>query len=144
VLALSAIARAKRMPDLRRTVAEIFSFTVIGAAGFAVDASVLYAALYLGLGLYAGRALSYLSAVTFTWALNRRFTFARSLTVGRGTQWRRFAVSQLSGAVINLSVYASLVRMSHYCADHPVIGVAVGSLMGLTVNYLAARRYVFE
>jgi ElaB/YqjD/DUF883 family membrane-anchored ribosome-binding protein len=34
--------------------------------------------------------------------------------------------------------------MSRYCADHPVIGVAVGSLMGLMANYLAARRYVFE
>ena len=132
------------MPLFHRTVAEIFSFAVIGAVGFVVDTSVLYAALYLGLGLYAGRVVSYLAAVTFTWALNRRYTFKQRATASRFRQWRRFAVSQLSGAIINLGVYASLVRMSPYCADHPVIGVAVGSLMGLIVNYLAARRYVFE
>jgi putative flippase GtrA len=132
------------MPVYHRTVAEIFSFTVIGAAGFVVDTSVLYAALYLGLGLYAGRGVSYLAAVTFTWALNSRYTFEQRATASRFRQWRRFAVSQLSGAVVNLGVYASLVQMSRYCADHPVIGVAVGSLMGLMANYLAARRYVFE
>jgi putative flippase GtrA len=133
------------MPAFHSTVAEILSFTVIGGAGFVVDTSVLYAALYLGLGLYAGRGVSYLAAVTFTWALNRRYTFnQRATTAGRFTQWRRFAVSQLSGAVINLGVYGGLVRMSRFCAEHPVIGVAVGSLMGLMANYLAARRFVFR
>jgi putative flippase GtrA len=52
-------------------------------------------------------------------------------------------VSQLSGATINLGVYASLVHMSRYCADRPVIGVAAGSLAGLMVNFLVARRFVF-
>ncbi len=132
------------MLAFRRTAAQVFSFTAIGAAGFVVDTAVLYVALHLGLGLYAGRGVSYLGAVTFTWALNSRYTFEQRATTHRFRQWRRFAVSQLSGAVINLGVYASLVRMSRYCADHPVIAVAVGSLMGLTVNYLAARRYVFE
>ncbi|HME41162.1 MAG TPA: GtrA family protein [Steroidobacteraceae bacterium] len=133
------------MAGVDRTVAEILSFTVIGGAGFVVDTSVLYAALYLGLGLYAGRVISYLAAVTFTWALNSRYTFKQRATdISRFRQWQRFAVSQLSGAVINLGVYGGLVRMSRYCAEHPVIGVAVGSLMGLMANYLAARRFVFR
>ena len=132
------------MPALHRTVAEIFSFAVIGAAGFLVDASTLYVALYLGLGLYAGRVVSYLAAVTFSWVLNSRYTFEQRSTTNRFRQWRRFATSQLSGAAINLGVYAILVRMSPYCAEHPVIGVATGSVMGLMANYLAARRYVFQ
>ncbi len=139
------MARADGMAALELTIAEIFSFTIIGAAGFVVDTSVLYAALYVGLGLYAGRVISYLAAVTFTWALNSRFTFKQHTIVSsRFRQWQRFAVSQLSGAVINLGAYAGLVRMSPYCAEHPVIGVAIGSLMGLMANYLAARRFVFR
>ena len=127
------------------TVAEILSFTLIGGAGFVVDTSVLYAALSLGFGLYAGRVISYLAAVTFTWAFNSRYTFKKRPTAtSRFKQWQRFAVSQLSGAAINLGVYGGLVRMSRNCADHPVIGVAIGSLMGLMANYLAARRFVFR
>jgi putative flippase GtrA len=140
----SAIARVEGMTGSGRTLAQMISFTIIGAAGFVVDTVVLYAALYLGLGLYAGRGVSYLAAVTFTWALNRRYTFERRENTELFGQWRRFALSQLSGAVINLGVYSSLVRMSPYCAVHPVIGVAAGSLMGLMVNYVAARRYVFK
>jgi putative flippase GtrA len=132
------------MPVSSRTLMQIFLFGVTGVAGYVVDTSVLYAGLYLGLGLYLGRAISYLAAVTFTWVLNSRYTFRQRTTASRFTQWRRFAVSQLSGAVVNLGVYAALVRMSTFCADHPAVGVAAGSSMGMMVNFLAARRYVFN
>jgi putative flippase GtrA len=36
---------------------QMFSFGLVGVLGFVVDAGVLYAALYCGLGLYAGRAV---------------------------------------------------------------------------------------
>jgi len=129
---------------LDRTLVQLISFGVIGTGGFVVDSLVLYAALYLGLGLYAGRGVSYLTAVTFTWALNRRYTFEQSANSGHFAQWRRFALSQLSGAAINLGVYSGLVRMSPFCAAYPVIGVAIGSLMGMMVNYAAARVYAFR
>jgi putative flippase GtrA len=132
------------MTGSSRTLVQMISFGIIGAAGFVVDALVLYAAIYLGLGLYAGRAVSYLAAVTFTWQLNRRYTFERRENTGLFGQWRRFALSQLSGAAVNLGVYSSLVRMNPYCASHPVIGVAAGSLLGMMVNYVAARRYAFK
>jgi putative flippase GtrA len=138
-----ATAQPERLQGFRRILREIFSFTVIGAAGFGVDTSVLYGAIHLGFGLYVGRGISYLVSVTFTWALNSRYTFKQRVTSGRFGQWQRFALSQLSGAVINLGVYSALVAMSSYCAAHPVIGVAAGSLSGLLVNFAAARRFVF-
>jgi putative flippase GtrA len=127
-----------------RTLVQMISFGIIGVAGFVVDTLVLYAALYLGLGLYAGRGVSYLAAVTFTWALNRRYTFERRENIGSFGQWRRFALSQLSGAAVNLGIYSSLMRVSPYCASHPVIGVAAGSLTGMMINYVAARRFAFK
>ena len=140
----SAIARIERLTGSGRTLVQMISFGVIGVAGFVVDTLALYAALYSGLGLYAGRGLSYLAAVTFTWALNRRFTFERRENIGHFGQWRRFALSQLSGAAVNLGVYSSLMRLSPYCASHPVIGVAAGSLSGMLINFVAARRYAFK
>ena len=129
---------------LKRPMRQLFSFGVIGCLGFLVDTLVLYLAIFLGAGLYLGRALSYLAAVTVTWALNRRFTFAQR---GDGTalsEWAKFSVSQLSGATINLGAYAALVHTSSYCAQHPVVAVAVGSVAGMIINFTVARRYVFS
>ncbi|HEY1724622.1 MAG TPA: GtrA family protein [Steroidobacteraceae bacterium] len=120
------------------------SFSLVGVLGFVVDAGVLYAALYVGLGLYLGRAASYMAAVTFTWGLNRRYTFEAGSGGEPVRQWARFVVSQLAGATINLGVYALLVHMSPFVAQRPVIGVAVGSLSGLLVNFSVARAYVFD
>jgi putative flippase GtrA len=122
---------------------QMLSFSVVGVLGFLVDAGVLYVALYLGLGLYGGRAVSYMSAVSATWLLNRRYTFEQKSGDNKLHQWARFVVSQLSGAAINLGVYAALVHMSPLVAHAPVIGVAAGSLSGLLVNFSVARAYVF-
>jgi len=123
---------------------QMSAFAAVGVVGFGVDASVLYAGLAVGLGLNLGRVVSYLCAVTTTWALNRRFTFSDRSTRGLFSQWGRFAVSQLSGAAVNLGAYYLLVHNSAVAAAHPVIGVAVGSLLGLTLNYAVARVFVFR
>jgi putative flippase GtrA len=118
------------------------SFSLIGIFGFVVDSSVLYLGLGLGLGLRLGRVVSYLVAVTATWALNRRFTFGAS---GRRAviEWARFAITQLAGAAVNLGTYFVLVAASDLVARFPVIGVAAGSIAGLAVNFVAARAFVF-
>jgi putative flippase GtrA len=113
-------------------------FSAIGVLGFLVDAGVLYAALYWGLGLYGGRAVSYMSAVSAT------YTFQRTSGDNKLHQWARFVVSQLAGATINLGVYGLLVHSSPLVAHEPVIGVAAGSLSGLLVNFSIARAFVFR
>jgi putative flippase GtrA len=120
------------------------SFGVIGAFGFLVDSSALYAAIWLGAGKYLGRLFSYLCAVTVTWALNERFTFAGRAQGPTLQRWTRFAVSQLSGGLVNLLVYSELVHANGFCADHPIAAVAAGSIAGLVVNFVAAQRYVFN
>jgi putative flippase GtrA len=124
--------------DLRR----FLSFSIIGAFGFIVDSSVLYLGLELGLGLRSGRVVSYLVAVTATWALNRRFTFGASRRRAV-IEWARFAITQLAGAAVNLGTYFALVAASGFVARFPVLGVAAGSIAGLGVNFVAARAFVF-
>jgi putative flippase GtrA len=123
---------------------QMLSFGLIGVIGFLIDAGVLYFALFCGLGLYAGRAVSYLAAVTATWLLNSRYTFAPTSGYNKIHEWARFAVSQLSGATINLGMYAVLVHTSPLVAHLPIIGVAAGSVCGLLVNFSVARAYVFD
>lgn len=124
---------------------EVFRFGVVGVAGFLVDAGVLLAALALGLGPWAGRVVSYLAAVTATFALNRAWTFAgRAPAAPVGAQWARFATVNLAGFALNYATYAALIAAVPLVARYPVLGVAAGSIAGMGANFALSRRFVFR
>ena len=121
-------------------------FAIVGALGFVVDAGVLALVLHSGLaGFHAGRCLSFLAAASFTWALNRRFTFAdRAASRGsRGAQWARYVAAMSAGAAVNYAVYALVLAWAGYTALIAPFAVAAGSIAGLGVNFSAARWFVF-
>jgi len=120
-------------------------FSIVGVIGFVVDATTLYVALgVLGANLYSGRVLSYLVAATVTWALNRRYTFSAQRSTQPVSEWGRFLAANAVGGVINYLTYAILVTLVPFAARHPVLGVAAGSLAGLTVNFTLSRTVVFR
>ena len=118
-------------------------FAAIGAVAFFVDTAVLYVARAFGADLYLGRVASFLAAATFTWAFNRRYTFA-----GTGgaplVQWGKFLGANAIGGVVNYAVYAALIAFVPVVHAHPVLGVAAGSLSGLVLNFVASRQWVFR
>ncbi|MGI9129378.1 MAG: GtrA family protein [Roseomonas sp.] len=123
---------------------EFLRFGVVGTIGLLVDTAVLYAGLALGLGLYGGRAVSYVVAATTTWALNRLWTFR-----GRGDgpvhrQWALFLVVNLVGFAMNYGTYAALISFVPMVAAHPVLGVAAGAIAGMFGNFVLSRRLVFR
>ncbi len=131
---------------------QFLSFCAVGAGGFVVDAGVLALALNLvHLDAYSGRVISYLAAATFTWLLNRRFTFAsrsRRLVM----EWARYVLTGAVGGLTNFAAYSAVVALVNHAngATHlvvslaPYIGVAVGSAIGLLVNFTLARKIVFQ
>ncbi|MGG5811198.1 GtrA family protein [Falsiroseomonas sp. CW058] len=146
---MSARAIATRLsdalgPDRSRTVLQFGRFGVVGTVGFLVDTAVLYAALALGLGLYSGRAVSYVAAATTTWGLNRAWTFRGQGDAPVMRQWALFLAVNLVGFACNYGTYAALVGGVTLAAQHPVIGVAAGALAGMVGNFLLSRRYVFD
>lgn len=125
------------------TTQQFLRFAVIGTFAFVVDTAVLYLVREF-LGLYAGRLLSFLVAVTFTWAMNRRFTFRDAADEPRLRQWFRFATANGIGAAVNYATYATLVAVVPAVAAMPVLGVAAGSIMGLGFNFTASKSWVFR
>jgi putative flippase GtrA len=123
--------------------APILKFALVGVVGFVVDAATLYVMAEVGVGIRLGRVVSYLFAVTTTWALNRRYTFRGPSGYSLLGEWARFCTSQLAGAAVNLGVYYLLIRID-FVANHPVIGVAAGSLSGLLINFTLAKVAVFR
>lgn len=118
-------------------------FAAVGAVGFLVDVAVLYGAFALGIGLYAGRILSFLMAATFTWFVNRRYTFSTAHPPSL-KEWLQFVFANAGGGVVNYVTYAGLVTWVDIFLSYPALAVAAGSLSGLAVNYLASERLVFR
>ena len=120
-------------------------FSLVGIAGFTVDVSILLLCLgILQLGPYLGRVVSYLGAATTTWLLNRRFTFPEATHDRPHAQWARFVVVNAVGGTVNYGTYAGLVMVTDVVANHPVLGVAAGSVVGLLFNFTGSRLLVFH
>lgn len=120
-------------------------FCVSGALAFGVDGLVVQALVsLLGADPYAARIASFLCAVTFTWQFNRRYTFKPVAGVPWWREWATYTATQLGGFAVNFAVYSLLVYASDFVREWPILGVAAGSVAGLAVNFIGARRLVFK
>ncbi|USX27927.1 GtrA family protein [Oxalobacteraceae bacterium OTU3CINTB1] len=126
----------------RGTGAQLLRFAVAGVAGLATDVAVLYLALSLGSGFYAGRVLSFLAAVWVTWRINRRYTFAAGDDAWR--EWWRYLAAMLGGGVVNYAASSATVLLLPPWPLTPALAVAVGSVAGMGLNFLSAKLLVFK
>jgi putative flippase GtrA len=119
-------------------------FGIVGGGAFLVDVAVLYLLKDL-LGLYAARALSFLTATVFTWLINRSVTFARaSSNLRTHAEFARYLLFVLGGGGINLLSYAWLVAAFAVVREHPILAVAAGSVAGMVVNFALLKWALFK
>ena len=119
-------------------------FAAVGTAGFLLDAAVLVLLTeLLGINPFVARIPSFLAAATLTWWLNRSWTFMDRSHAPVFQQWIRYLLAMKVGAAVNLMVYALALGFSNTVYMFPALGVAAGSIAGLTVNYLLATRLIF-
>jgi putative flippase GtrA len=119
-------------------------FCVVGTLGFGVDAAVLQA-LVSGPAVdpYAARVASFLAAATATWWLNRRYTFKATRRASPG-EWVTYTGLMTLGAAVNYGAYAASITWWELAREHLWIGVALGSIAGLGINYATSRSLVFR
>jgi putative flippase GtrA len=122
----------------------LVSFAVVGGIGFLVDAAVLTLMVNgLGWGPYSARLLSFAVAVTVTWYLNRRWTFASHASVRKKAEYARYFTVQSAGALLNLGIYGLCLETYPLMAAYPVLALAIGSAVALFFNFFAAKYLVF-
>lgn len=123
---------------------EMLRFAIAGVIGLVVDACVLYGMLALGAGYFIGRAASFAAAVWSTWQFNRRFTFVQGSNKSAWAEWWHYLLAMVGGGVVNYAVYSAVVLVLPKSALLPLIGVALGSLAGMVVNFVSAKLWVFR
>jgi len=136
--------------DIARRIASsrFLRFGVVGTGGYVVDNLVLLLMIdAVGADRYSGRVVSFLAAATFTWAGNRYFTFsdrrARGLA-GAVREWGRFILANAVGGLVNVGLYATLVKFAPPPFDNPFLALPFGVLAGLAFNFFLSRQLVFR
>jgi putative flippase GtrA len=127
--------------------AQFLRFGLVGVVGFLVDAGILRGLVELGLDVYSGRVISFLAAATTTWILNRSFTFRRdapSAFAHPATEWASYLGLMAIGGLVNYGTYSVAVGVSETIHRYPEIGVALGSLAGMLINFWSAKQVIFE
>lgn len=122
---------------------QLIKFGIGGVLGFLIDALLLYA-LKLSLGLYGARLISFISAVFATWLFNRNITFNDKRYPHWYQEFAYYFLCMAVGGVVNLTFYMLLVSKSKYAAQCPIIGVAVGSIAGMTINFFTSKFLIFR
>ena len=113
-------------------------FLQVGAVGFAVDATLLWALVYpLEVPPIPARGFSFLVTIAITFVLNARYTFAVPL---KESSKLRYGVVQTAGAGINFVVYSLLVLGGWL---GPLWSLVVASALASAHNFLMMRRFVF-
>lgn len=123
---------------------QVFRFGVVGSVGFVVDGGLLWILITEGADPYLARALSFPVAVLVTWWLNRIWTFHESDRTKPVSQLRKYLTVQITGALCNYGVYTLYLWMFEPTREYAMIGFAMGSAVGMIVNFLGARIHVFK
>ena len=120
---------------------QLLRYCVVGGCGFAVEA-LLIAWLQYGFGWSAlpCRIVSFPVALLVTYWLNRSYTFG-----GRGgrSALARYIGSQGAGLATNLAAYTAAIFLVPELDRHALVPLVIGSALGLAVNFVLAKRYVF-
>jgi len=117
-------------------------FLLIGGSAFLVDAGSLWV-LWRGLGLdpLLGRAVSISAALVYTFLLNRAFTFA-DRKAGLSA-FPSYVAASLLAIGLNMLVYGLTLRLLPTLSAAPLIGVACGTLAGMSLNFTLYNWAVF-
>jgi putative flippase GtrA len=122
----------------------LLSFGLVGGVGFIVDGGILQVLYsFAGMDAIAARAISFPSAVTATWLLNKRITFRDRNVQRRANRYALYFVGQILGALINVLVYVVAIRTWPTIAHRPLIPLAAGSAVAMFFNYAWANLLVF-
>ena len=134
------------MSDAPRWWREAIGFGMVGCVGFAVDAAIFLVLTHaLSLPVLAARLLAFVPATVVTWALQRRLVFRTSASSERKhREYARHVAAQSMGIAVNFACFWLAVRAGFGQGNAQMVPLALGTIAGMGVNFVGARRFVFR
>lgn len=123
---------------------QLYRFAGVGIIGFIIDAGIVFLLTQASIDPIMAQLVAFSVAVTGTWWLNRKHTFAHAAGESIGKEWFRYVLANGVGGAINNGVYMLLVIHIAWIYHYPVVGVACGSLAGMFFNFFASKHIVFN
>ena len=112
---------------------------MVGAVGFVIDAGILqFLVSVFGANPYLARVISFLVAASATWLMNRRYTFDVEHAATH-SEWVRYVTLMVLGSLVNYGAFAISITSWDLARAQPWLGVAVGSVAGLGINFMTSR-----
>ena len=92
---------------------------------------------------YLVRIISFLVAASATWLMNRHYTFKVEHRATH-SEWASYIALMLLGALVNYGTFAISITVWELARAQPWLGVAVGSVAGLAINFLTSQLLAFR
>lgn len=128
---------------MRRTAIQMLRFTLVGFSGMFIALGVLNVVMLTVGSFLLAKALAFVCAVPWNFALNRRWTFQ----AGDQPWWRQLALYTsgcLTGAAVNWSVSCSLYYTLGFFNTHYNIAAVAGIVAAAGLRFLWAKHLVFR
>jgi len=124
---------------------ELLLFAVAGVLGYVVDVGIT-TLLHPFMGPYLARIPAFIGAATATWVFNRTLTFVAADKIHKSLlkEYFHYLSLMLLGLVVNYIVYAASITLIGSSNYSIFICVALGSLAGMVVNFINAKRYLYR
>jgi dolichol-phosphate mannosyltransferase len=110
--------------------------------GTIVNLVALTFLLFFGIKVKWAVALAILIAMTFNFALNRRFSFSFARHRSWIRQYARFVGASSVAAVVNYCL--TLVVLNYVPTFPPQAAALIGIIVGTGINFVASRYLVFR
>jgi putative flippase GtrA len=123
---------------------QVAQFALAGILGFVVDTSLLYLGLWIGLGYFIGRLISFLCAVFVTWQVNRTFTFSSAPQRSYVAEFLHYLAAMAAGGAVNYGVYSVVILWAPRGKLTPLFAVAAGAAVSMSINFVSAKFWVFR
>ncbi len=124
--------------------ATFLKFCVVGGGAFVLDALILQSLVtFLALGPVYARIVSFVCAATFTWILNRKYTF-HAVTKPSIGEFTMYLGLMWVGVTINWLVYLGVLAVFPLSREFPVLALAPATAVAMFSNFFSAQRFIYR
>lgn len=126
-------------------------FLFAGSLGFITDAGMTFQLTHLAkFSPFAARPLAMFCAISVTFMINRRWTFAQS-SQGTAREFLRYLSVNILGACVNYTLYSLiLLTLTALAPDllpqslAMIVGLVCGSGLAMVINYKGFQNFAFR